>query len=98
MDYNIVAGVEVKVDVYGGDNCDEHTPYLESWCEGDIDTVLGDRFTFDSKRWPVGTKMVVQVPMCPNPDCHVDAEYQNEDGKCTECGFDWVNWIEEKYS
>lgn len=98
IEYNVVSGVEVKSDVYAGENCDQHRTYLESWCEGDMDTLTSKEFILDSKRWPVGTKLIVQVPMCPNQDCYVDAESQNENGKCTECGFDWVNWAEEQYS
>jgi hypothetical protein len=96
--YNIIAGVEVKADVYSGENCDETEPYLECWCEGDMDTDTAKEFSFDAKRWPIGTKLIVQVPVCPNIDCVADAEFQDEEGKCTECGFDWDNWIGEQYS
>ena len=98
IEYNVVSGAEVKADVYGGDSGNEHVPYIESWCEGDMDTETNKDISFDSKRWPVGTKLTVQVPMCPNPDCYVDAESQDEEGKCSECGFDWKNWAEEQYS
>lgn len=95
MDYNIIAGAEIKADVYCGDNCDQHEPYIEAWCEGDMDTTKEEVIVFDVKRWPVGTKIQVQVPCCPN--CHLDAEHQNDEGEC-ECGFDWKNWAEEQYS
>lgn len=98
IEYRIISGVEVKANVYAGKNCDQHEPYLESWCDGDMDTETSKEFCFDSKRWPVGTKLIVQVPICPNPACDADAEFQDGRGKCTECGFDWVNWAEEQYS
>ncbi|WP_347361436.1 hypothetical protein [Vibrio vulnificus] len=96
--YNIISGCEVKAYVYAGDKCDQHEPYLEAWCEGDMDTERSQVLSFNSKRWPVGTKLQVMVPVCPTEDCHVDAESQDENGKCTECGFDWKNWAEERYS
>ncbi|EGQ7810338.1 hypothetical protein I6Y99_004381 [Vibrio parahaemolyticus] len=98
IEYNVISGVEVKADVYAGENGDQHESYLESWCEGDMDTSTSKEFSFDSKRWPVGTKLQVMVPMCPGEDCHVDADHQDKNGKCTECGFDWKVWAEEQYS
>lgn len=98
IDYNIVSGAEVKVNVYGGDSCEEHIRYIEVWSEGDMGSDTMQEVSFDCKRWPVGTKLIVKVPCCPNPDCDADAEFQDQDGKCTECGFDWINWAEEQYS
>lgn len=95
MEYNVVATGEVKVDVYCGDSCQEHTPYIETQCEGDMASEQMSDFSFDAKRWPAGTKILVQVPQCPK--CEMDAEYQDEHKKC-ECGFDWKVWAEEQYS
>lgn len=50
IEYNIVAGVEVKANIYAGENCDQHESYLESWCEGDMGIETNKRFCFDSKR------------------------------------------------
>jgi hypothetical protein len=97
MEYNVVATGEVKVDVYCGDSCEEHKPYIETQCEGDMATEQMDDFSFDAKRFPAGTKITVEVPTCPNDDCELDAEYQDENKKC-ECGFDWKVWAEEQYS
>lgn len=97
IDYNVVSGAEVKANVYCGESCDQHEPYIEVWCEGDMGSETMKEISFDSKRWPVGTKIQVLVPQCPNSDCHADAELQH-DGKCTECGFDWKNWADEQYS
>ncbi len=98
IEYNVVAGAEVKADVYCGKNCDQHEAYIEAWCEGDMGSTTMKEISFDSKRWPVGTKIKVEVPCCPNPDCNADAELKDKDGKCSECGFDWVRWAEEQYS
>ncbi|EPM4946599.1 Gp49 family protein [Vibrio cholerae] len=95
LQYRTSAWAEVKCDVYSGDNCDEHRPYIEATCEGDMDSEVMDEITFSSQRWPVGTKIKVEVPCCP--DCHLDVEFKGDDGKC-ECGFDWVEWVEHKYS
>lgn len=66
------------------------------YCEGDMDSSGPmDEISFDKKRWPVGAKITVEVPCCPN--CHLDAEFADDKGKC-ECGFDWKNWAEEQYS
>jgi hypothetical protein len=96
MTYKTTTWAEVKADVYGGDSCDYHELYIEAWCEGDMDSERMDNFSFDSYRWPVGTKIKIEVPCCPN--CHLDAEYQDENHKCPECGFDWKNWAEEQHS
>ncbi|MGF1905330.1 hypothetical protein [Aliivibrio salmonicida] len=96
--YNVVAGAEVKADVYSGENCDEHKPYIEAWTEGDEGTETMEELGFHSKRWPVGTVIKIEVPCCPAPDCLANAEMQDDKGKCTECGFDWKNWADEQYS
>lgn len=95
IEYNVVSGAEIKANVYGGDNCNEHMPYIETWCEGDMDTDTAQEISFDVKRWPVGTKLTVKVPCCP--ECELDAEHQDKQGLC-ECGFNWKNWAEEQYS
>lgn len=95
--YAVSWGV-VKANVYAGDNCDQHEPYIEMYCEGDMESSGPmNEICFDKNRWPVGTKITFHVPCCPNPECDLDAEFQDEHGKC-ECGFDWKNWAEEKYS
>lgn len=95
MKYTATAGAEFKADIYSGKNSDKHKTYIEAWCEGDTGTERLKRINFDAKRWPVGTKLIVEVPCCPG--CHLDAEHQNKKGKCPECGFDWKNWAEEQY-
>ena len=96
INYNTTAWGEVKVDVYAGENCDQHRPYIEACCEGDMDSEQMDDFSFDAKRWPPGTKIRIEVPCCPK--CEHDAEFADENGIC-QCGeFDWKNWAEEQYS
>ncbi|WP_289992113.1 hypothetical protein [Photorhabdus laumondii] len=95
ISYKTTAWGEVKADVYSGEKCDEHKPFIEMFCDGDMESDTTNEITFDSKRWPVGTKIRIEVPCCP--ECNFDAEFQDESGKC-ECGFDWKNWAEGQYS
>lgn len=86
---------EVKTDIYAGDNCDEHKPFIEVLCDGDMESDTTDELAIHANRWPVGTKITVEIPCCP--DCGLDAEYQDNNGKC-ECDFDWKIWAECQYS
>lgn len=97
FEYKTTSWGEVKVNVYAGENFDQHERYVSICTEGDQEPFEGKEAEFSSKRWPAGTKITVEVPECPNPDCYLDAEFQNDQGKC-ECGFDWKNWADEQYS
>jgi hypothetical protein len=81
---------EVKVDVYGEENCDEHRKYWNLYCEGDMEsqnTVEDVVLTLSS--FPAGARISIRVPICPR--C--------EEGEDTcDCGFDWKQWTEEEYS
>ncbi|EMT5674089.1 hypothetical protein [Morganella morganii] len=93
--YKAASWGEVKADVYSGESCNEHRPFIEMLCDGDMESCIEDEVTFRASRWPVGTKITVEVPCCPT--CGLDAEYQDKAGRC-ECGFDWKEWAENKYS
>ncbi|EGQ7854350.1 hypothetical protein IBP95_003863 [Vibrio vulnificus] len=97
MQYKAVVWGQVKANVYAGENCDQHERYIEAFADGDMDSANIKAFGFSASRFPAGTKFVIQVPVCPNEQCHLDAEFQSAEGKC-ECGFDWKNWTENKYS
>ncbi|WP_038251866.1 hypothetical protein [Xenorhabdus nematophila] len=86
--YKTASWGEVNADVYASD---EHKSFIEIYCDGDMASDTAEEITFDAKRWPVGTKITVEVPCCPT--CGLDAEFQNEEGNC-ECGFDWRNWAD----
>ncbi|PHM45890.1 hypothetical protein Xmau_00281 [Xenorhabdus mauleonii] len=90
--YKTASWGEVRVDVYASD---ERKSFIEIYCDGDMESDTADKIAFDVKRWPVGTKITVEVPCCPT--CGLDAEFQDGAGKC-ECDFDWKNWAEEQYS
>ncbi|MDE1493237.1 hypothetical protein [Xenorhabdus bovienii] len=93
--YKTASWGEVKVDIYSGKNSDERRSFIEVFCDGDMESETIDEINFDSNRWPVGTKIRIEIPCCP--ECGLDAEFQDEEGAC-ECGFDWRNWAEEQYS
>ncbi|MDE9448783.1 hypothetical protein KKJ04_25585, partial [Xenorhabdus bovienii] len=60
--YKTASWGEVKADVYASD---EHKSFIEISCDGDMESDTADKITFDVKRWPVGTKITVEVPCCP---------------------------------
>ncbi|MCF6459093.1 hypothetical protein [Pseudoalteromonas sp. MMG024] len=96
MNYDVTAWGEVKADVYAGEPCgSKHEKFIEMSCQDDMESTTEKEINICSSRWPVGTKITIETPLCPS--CETDAELQNEDGKC-ECGFDWKIWAEEQYS
>lgn len=96
-EYNTTAWGEVKADVYAGDPIgSKHEKYIEMSCEGDMESTREEEISICSSRWPAGTKILIEVPICPKCE-DLDAEYQDKNGKC-ECGFDWKAWAEEQYS
>ena len=80
---------ELKVDIYCGKNCDEHKNYWNIYAEGDKDSVDESDDLILPLNLPVGSKVIVTAPICPNCDC-----LQEE---CA-CGFNWQEWIEQEYS
>lgn len=92
--YKTSAWAEVKVDIYAGECCQDHKPYIEAFVDGDRESDSLPQLLIDAKRWPPGTKIKIEVPCCP--ECGLDAEFKNESGNC-ECGFNWVEWVEEQY-
>lgn len=80
---------ELKVDIYCGKNCDEHKSYWNIYCEGDKDSEDTEKELILPLDLPVGSKVIVTAPMCPECDC-----FQEE----CDCGFNWKEWIEQEYS
>jgi hypothetical protein len=90
MNYSNIIKIELKVDCYGGENCDEHRKYWQCYCEGDKDAEDTESdITFNLSNFPPGTKINVEEPNCPK--CF-------DICSCCDCGFDWKKWAEEKYS
>lgn len=81
---------ELKVDCYGGESCEEHVPYWWMYADGDMDSDTSrGPIALDPKAFPPGTKVTVEIPVCPECDCHPE--------NC-QCGFDWKQWAEEQYA
>lgn len=90
MQYREIAWAEMKPDVYGGENCDEHIPGWSTYFDGDKE---GEDFLktlgLKAKHFPPGTKVVISVPCCPK--CEETCEM-------CDCGFDWHEWADIEYS
>ena len=97
LEYKAIAWIEMKPDVYSGDNLDEVKAQWSSYFDGDKDGESGmETFDLVASRYPAGTKITIEVPMCPEEDCELDAEWA-KNGICP-CGFDWNEWVEGEYS
>lgn len=80
---------ERKVDCYGGESCEEHIPLWWMFAEGDKDSdQSGEPLTLKPEHFPAGTRITVEVPACPDCECHPE--------HC-QCGFDWKQWAEDRY-
>lgn len=89
-DYQEIGWAELKVDVYGGPDCDQHIKKWNAFFEGDMeDDTSESPIILNCEHFPPGTKVVIKVPVCPM--CEIQREL-------CECGFDWHNWDEERYS
>ncbi|KZN58914.1 hypothetical protein N473_26215 [Pseudoalteromonas luteoviolacea CPMOR-1] len=96
IEYDTSAWGEVKADIYAGEPCgSKHEKYIEMSCRDDMGSVNEKDIIICSSIWPVGTKISIEIPLCP--ECETDAKLQDKAGKC-ECGFDWKTWAEEQYS
>jgi hypothetical protein len=91
LKYATVMRAEQEPDVYDGENCNEHRHRWETYCEGDKDSDGVDGpLTLDPKQFMPGTRVIVQVPCCPNPECGLPCEV-------CDCGFDWKAWADNEY-
>lgn len=98
--YFDVYEAEQHPDVYSGPGCDEHAPCWWAWAAGDKDPEgpIGVALQFDATHFPPGTKVIVQVPCCP--DCGEDARYDpvSDTFPNCDCGFSWFEWADARYS
>lgn len=91
--YTDIGHAERTVDCYGGDSCEEHIPQWRVYSEGDMgDSEDTAPLTLDPKSFPAGTKITIEVPVCPK--CEKDAELCASTG----CDFDWRQWAEDRYA
>lgn len=89
LEYLQVGCAEMSPDIYGGEDCNEHIAQWKAYFDGDKDSGFVDVIKLDSAHFPAGTRIVVSMPMCP--DC-------NETQETCQCGFDWMEWIEDNYA
>lgn len=81
-------------DIYAGKNGDEIRPRWVADVEKEGKTEIDGCIELDPSTFPPGTKILIQVPLCPT--CQLDADCSNGGGIC-DCGFDWNRWTEEQY-
>ena len=96
-EYTDILTVELKVDCYAGENCDQHQKYWNCYAADDMqDEALSPddhKFSIDLKDHPPGTKIIVSEPICPKCgltffDCNPDPD----------CDFSWSGFAEDLYS
>ena len=80
---------ELKVDIYCGKECNEHENYWNVYCEGDKDDVDEINDLILPINMPIGSKVIITAPICPECDC-----FQED----CDCSFNWKEWIENQYS
>lgn len=100
---------EVTADCYSGPDCDQVTKRFHTYCDGDMDSEYHtDDIVIQLKDLPVGARIKVEYPCCPNCSHPREDEFEMLPGavlkivghskKCTVCNFDWENWDLEQYS
>ena len=75
------------------------TPSWNAWGEGDKDGPgpVGDVLTLDARVFPVGSRLYVYSPPCP--ECGIGAPAPIDGYECYGgCGFDWKEWAADRYS
>jgi hypothetical protein len=97
MEYLEIERHEMKPDIYGGKNMDEHIPMWNRYVYGDMGDDTGpDPLIFDPKDYPPGTIIQVSSPVCPKcGEVYENCMVRWQDGACN---FDWTQWAEEQYS
>lgn len=91
---------ELQADCYAGENCDEVEKQWKAFAHGDKDSeILTGNFEIDPTILPIGTKITISVPECP--DCKTACELLGG-GKfgCMDqnCKFNWDDWVLSQYS
>lgn len=92
LKYREVMWAEMKPNVYGGKNSDQHIPMWEGFDEGDMESGTEKVITLYAKHVPPGTKIVISEPECPK--CHQVPDMC----KFSDCDFDWKQWADNEYS
>lgn len=101
MKYTTIMTAEQAPDLYDGRECDEVRPLWVGSAEGDksCPSAVGDNtglVSFNPAHYPAGTRILVQVPDCP--DCTEPAPSGQDVSDRCSCGFNWELWMESQYS
>jgi len=93
----------MEPDCYDGERSDQMRPtWITSYPkEGDENIGATLDLKLSAPEFPPGTRIIIQVPMCPN--CTIPADYGAQDFSGREwpdceCGFSWEKWAESQYS
>ena len=80
---------EVRLTQYG-----EGPPEWYAHAAGDKDAMgsMGNLLNFMVEHWPVGTRLTVEVPSCPQCAMPAEPPVDGADTDTCACGFDWKEW------
>lgn len=96
VSYELTMWAAMEPNVYAGESCDEHAPRWHAHAEGNRESEHLSIITLDSKTFPAGTKVSIEVPCCP--ECGISADFAHaQNTQLCECGFDWKAWAEDQY-
>ncbi len=77
-----------------GPTCDQHRSFWNTYSEGDKDSEdHSDPIILDITSCPPGTIITVKIPHCP--ECGIECPLESD---ICDCGFNWKEWVEYKYS
>lgn len=86
----------MEPDVYDGPECDQHRPRWIVAIEKEDDEDMGETLELEAKRYPPGTQVIIQEPLCPKcGEIYENCMVRSGDNPCD---FDWKQWADEQYS
>ncbi len=90
-------------DCYDGKTCDKLRPRWMTSYPKEGDEEYGEllHIDLDARMMPPGTKVIIQIPVCPECGDPADMLTPNKRRRkwCNcGCGFSWAKWAEQKYS
>jgi hypothetical protein len=103
-----VMHAEVKADCYSSKNFDQIKKHFEIYCDGDMDSDTStDDIVIKLSDLPPGARISVTYPCCPECSLPREDKFKQIGGgalkivghkpKC-QCGFNWTEWVLNKYS
>lgn len=97
--YRVFMWGEMKPYCYDGPDCDQIRPQWSTYCDGDKEGESGlEELEMKAAQFPAGTKITIEIPMCPNPDCELDSDFAYYQDNICDCGFDWNEWTLNRYN